>query len=86
MPTYVQPIAQHRDHPERLLLRGADGRIYVWSGDDPAGSPREIDRAVARWMLAGARLRRIPGPRVWFHAADLPLADAAATVSGDGAR
>ena len=86
MHAYVQPIAQHRDHPERLLLRGANGRAYVWCGDDPAGRPEEIDRAVARWLLAGDQLRRLPGPGVWFHAADLPLADATARLAGDGAR
>lgn len=69
---YLQPIAQHTDHPERLLLRGADGRWYVWTGERPEAWPAEIAAATAAWMLVQPGLRLLPGPHVWLHPADLP--------------
>ena len=83
---YLQPLAQHRHHPERLLLRGADGRAYVWFGDDPDARPAEIDRAVARWFLQGHDLIRLPSPGIWLHADDLPLAATVGALSHDGRR
>jgi hypothetical protein len=70
---YVQPIAQHVDHPERLLLRGADGRWYLWSGDRLESALVEIPSATAAWLLVRPALRLLPGPLVWLHPADLPL-------------
>jgi hypothetical protein len=69
---YLQPIAQHADHPERLLLRGADGRWYVWTGERPAALPAEIAPATAAWMLVQPGLRLLPGPLIWLHPSDLP--------------
>ena len=83
---YMQPLAQHRNHPERLLLRGADGRVYVWFGDNPDAAPAEIDRAVARWFLQRPDLIRLPTPGIWLHATDLPLAAPARALTHDGRR
>lgn len=70
---YVQPIAQHGDHPERLLLQGEDGCVYVWLGEDPNAAPEEIAPATAAWLLTLPCLDVIPAPRVWFQATDLPV-------------
>ena len=69
---YLQPIAQHVDHPERLLLRAADGRWYVWSGDRPEAKPEEVSARTAAWLLIQPGLRLLPAPHVWLHPADLP--------------
>ena len=75
MPSYLQPIAQHPANPERLLLRDEDDRAYVWLGNDPGGSPEEIDPRTAAWFLNHRWLRPLPCPRYWLHAADLPVAN-----------
>lgn len=74
MNAYVQPIAQHARHPERLMLRGEDDRYYVWQGDDPTAEPEEIEPATAIWLLTRSALVCLAEPRVWVHVADLPLA------------
>ena len=74
--TYVQPIAQHVEHPERLLLRAEDDRLHVWLGDDPDAVPEEIDPRTASWLLTGRWLCPLPAPGFWFHVADLPVVDA----------
>lgn len=71
---YVQPIAQHHEHPERLLLKAEDGRAYVWLGEDPDGTPEEIEPATATWLLTLPSLRQLSQPRVWFQVTDLPVA------------
>ena len=75
MPIYVQPIAQHLAHPERLLLRTEDDRAFVWLGDDPTARPEEIDPRTAAWLQTRPWLRPLPLPRFWLHVADLPLAE-----------
>ena len=74
MNAYVQPIAQHVRHPERLVLRGEDDRYYVWHGDDPTAAPEEIEPTTAIWLLTRADMVCLDEPRVWLHVADLPLA------------
>ena len=87
---YVQPIAQHAAHPERLLLRGANGRWYVWTGERPEAAPEEIPLAMAAWLLIQPELRLLPAPHVWLHPADLPMLPVDAwrgrtdPASGDG--
>jgi len=75
MPIYVQPIAQHLAHPERLLLRAEDDRAFVWLGDDPDATPEEIDPRTAAWLQTRPWLHPLPLPRFWLHVADLPLAE-----------
>jgi hypothetical protein len=70
---YLQPIAQHVDHPERLLLRDGEGRWFVWTGERPEEAPAEIPAATAEWLLTQAGLEVIEGPNVWIHKNDLPL-------------
>ena len=72
MPEYLQPLAQHRYHPERLLLRSAGGRSFVWFGEDPRALPEEIEPATAAWMLEQGTLRPLSLP-VWVHVGDLPV-------------
>ena len=72
MPEYLQPMAQHRDHPERLLLRAASGRTFVWFGDEPRAVPEEIEPATAAWLLGQAAIRPLALP-VWLHVGDLPV-------------
>ena len=86
MPTYVQPIAQHRVHPERLLLAADDGRSYVWRGDDPDAGPEEIESSTATWLQRRSWLRPLPFPRFWLHVADLPLAPVPSRESEVGRR
>jgi hypothetical protein len=69
---YLQPIAQHEDHPERLLLCDGDGHWYVWTGERPEEAPAEIPAATADWLLTQPGLRRIAAA-VWIHPNDLPL-------------
>lgn len=73
MNSYVQPIAQHARHPERLLLRGEDDFYYVWHGDDPSAAPEEIEAATAIRLLTRPDMVCLGEPRVWLHVADLPL-------------
>jgi hypothetical protein len=82
MPEYLQPVAQHPDHPERLLLRSSDGRFFVWSGEDPGRLPEEIEPATARWLLQSSPLKGLTA-RLWFHRDDLPLAPEPSRVSPD---
>ncbi|MFL5760895.1 MAG: hypothetical protein ACJ789_14320 [Thermomicrobiales bacterium] len=74
MQSYVQVIAQHRDRPERFLIRSADDRWFVWFGDG-AGTPlQEIDEPIADWLRRQTGLTMLPEPHFWFALADLPLA------------
>jgi hypothetical protein len=73
MPAYLQPIAQHRLFPTRLLLRGDDGRDYVWLGAAPGAPIEEIAPGTARWLQASRWTEPIPS-RVWLHVDDLPIA------------
>ena len=73
MPIYVQPIAQHIVYRERLLVRDAEGRAYVWTGDDPGRGVEEIEAGTALWLLTRSWMSPLP-PRVWLHVDDLPLA------------
>lgn len=83
-PDYLQPIAQHPDHPERLLLSAPDERFFVWSGEDPGRLPEEIEPPTAAWLLERAPLRTL-ACRVWIHRDDLPLAPEPSRLSPDGA-
>ncbi|MDQ3044970.1 MAG: hypothetical protein M3R06_07460 [Chloroflexota bacterium] len=74
MLSYLQPVAQHLDHPERLLLRSGDGRFFVWRGESAQDRPEEIDQPLARWLVAQERIEVLPAPLMWFRVDDLPLA------------
>jgi hypothetical protein len=65
-------IGHHAAQPERLLIRSADGRWYVWFGDR-AGTPlREINEPIADWLRRQSDLTMLPEPLFWLHVDDLP--------------
>jgi hypothetical protein len=70
---YLQPVAQHVDHPQRLLLRDGQGRWYVWTGERPEDAPAEIPAETAAWLLTQPGLLPLDAPHVWIHPNDLPL-------------
>lgn len=72
MPSYFQPIAQHRSYPDRLLLHGADGRCYVWLGDTPERTVEEIAGSTALWLQTNGWAESLDRD-VWFHVDDLPI-------------
>ncbi len=79
MPTYLMPIAQHQADPVRLLLRGDNGHLYLWQGDD-MGDVEETTTEFAAWLLERGWVRPLD-PVIWLHTADLPLAPRGASAS-----
>lgn len=73
MPPYVQPIARHLVFPERFLLRCADDRWLVWSGDAAGSRPEEIAAGTARWLLTRSWIVPVTDAGAWVHVDDLPL-------------
>lgn len=69
---YVQPIAQHVAHPERLLLRGERNGWFLWAGqlDEDVVA---IEPALAAYILNRPEMSRLSHPRMWFSTEDLPL-------------
>lgn len=76
---YMQPIAVHRTHEERLLLHDEAGRCFLWAGE-PDEDPTEIPPALAHYFLHRREMLVLaPHQRMWFGVSDLPLrADIAA--------
>lgn len=76
---YMQPIAVHRRHEERLLLHDDEGRCYLWAGE-PDQDPAEIPQVLAHYLLRRCEMLVLaPQQRMWFGMSDLPLrADVAA--------
>lgn len=70
---YVQPVAQHTTHPERLLLRDAHGEWLLWTGQSDE-EPVAIEPELAAYILDRPEIAALPAPRMWFSTADLPLA------------
>lgn len=69
--SYVQPVASHRQIPERLLLRDNAGQCYIWFGD---GRDMEtIPVPVAEWMLSRPEVAQLHSPMLWFDVSSLPL-------------
>ncbi len=72
---YVQPIASHRKHPERLLLRDDTGQCYLWHGDG-----REVEAVpapLAAWICDRPEMYQLQSPLLWFDSSSLPLDTAA---------
>ena len=76
---YMQPIAVHRVHDERLLLHDEEGHCFLWAGE-PEQGPTEIPQVLAHYLLHRRELLVLaPHQRMWFVVDDLPLrADIAA--------
>lgn len=69
--SYVQPVASHRQIPERLLLRDNTGQCYIWFGD---GRDLEtVPAPVAEWMLSRPEVTHLRSPVLWFDVSSLPL-------------
>jgi len=69
---YVQPVAQHVNHPERLLLRDAGDEWFLWTGQSDE-EPIAIEPELAAFLLSRPELTPLPTPRMWFSTVDLPL-------------
>lgn len=69
---YVQPIAQHLTHPERLLLRDERDCWFLWTGqlDEDVVA---IEPELAAYIFRRPEMSTLPQPRMWFATDDLPL-------------
>ena len=69
---YVQPMAQHVAHPERLLLRDQRDQWFLWAGqlDEEVVA---IEPELAAYILNRPEIAPLPLPRMWFATDDLPL-------------
>jgi len=69
--TYVQPLASHMEHPERLLVRDQQGCWYLWFGDGQEMTGITDD--LASWIAERPEMVRLAAPRHWFDIECLPL-------------
>lgn len=79
MHAYVQVVAQHVVHPERLLVRCSEGSYALWFGDDHRAEMVDVEPRLADYLETARVVRRLPVPHLWFHLDDLPLAPASST-------
>lgn len=84
---YMQPVAIHLLHDERLILLDEDGNWYLWIGEadaDPIGIPHRM----AHYLMDCKEMQCLePGQQMWFVLADLPVREPASTnpdVMGHG--
>jgi len=74
---YMQPVAIHRIHAERLLLTDDDNRWFLWMGEadqEPVGIPQGL----AAYLLERRELLPLElHQRMWFVVADLPVREPA---------
>jgi hypothetical protein len=74
---YMQPVAIHRLHPERLLLTDDTDRWYVWMGEVDT-EPVEVAEDLAFYLLNRRELQPLElHQRMWFVVADLPVRERA---------
>jgi hypothetical protein len=70
---YMQPVAVHRSHLERLLLTDDTDGWFLWMGDHDA-DPVEIPQELAFYLLDREELQLLElHQRMWFVVADLPV-------------
>lgn len=70
---YLQPVAIHRSHVERLLLTDDTDLWYLWMGELDA-DPVEIPRELAFYLLDREEMQMLElHQRMWFVVADLPV-------------
>lgn len=70
---YMQPVAVHRLHSERLILIDGEARCYLWLGEEGTG-PLEIPQALARYLVCREEIELLDVPqRMWFVVDDLPV-------------
>lgn len=84
---YMQPVAIHRRHAERLILLDDHGDWYLWVGEEGA-EPIEIPHCMAHYLMGRREMHRLdPWQQMWFVLADLPVREPAGTnpdVMGQG--
>jgi hypothetical protein len=74
---YMQPVAVHRSHFERLLLTDDTERWFLWMGEH-AADPVEIPQELAFYLLDREELQLLElHQRMWFVVADLPVREPA---------
>ena len=74
---YMQPVAVHRSHLERLLLTDDTDRWFLWMGEHDA-DPVEIPQELAFYLLDREELQMLElHQRMWFVVADLPVGEPA---------
>jgi hypothetical protein len=70
---YLQPVAVHRSHVERLLLTDDTDLWFLWMGEHDV-DPVEIPRELAFYLLDREEMQMLEcHQRMWFVVADLPV-------------
>ena len=69
--TYVQPLASHIAHRERLLVRDQHGAWHLWFGNGQRMV--DIPEATAAWMLDRPEMTCLEAPLHWYDVECLPL-------------
>lgn len=69
--TYVQPLASHAAHPERLLVRDQHGSWHLWFGDGQMMISVPDDTAT--WILERPEMVCLDTPLHWYDVECLPL-------------
>jgi hypothetical protein len=70
---YMQPVAMHHEHPERLILTDDDARWFLWMGEKDTG-PIEIPQSLALFLMDRREMQPLEmRQRMWFVLDDLPL-------------
>lgn len=69
--TYVQPLASHVAHPERLLVRDQVGAWHLWFGDGQMMV--SIPDDTAAWMLERPEMACLDAPHHWYDIECLPV-------------
>ncbi len=70
-PSYLWPIAHHRDAPERLLLRNESGTWFLWFGDGT--ELVDIPDDLVHWILDRPEMVMLGEDLVWFEHSSLPV-------------
>ncbi len=74
---YMQPVAVHRSHVERLLLTDDNDEWFLWMGEHDA-DPVEIPQELAFYLLDRDEMQLLElHQRMWFIVADLPVREPA---------
>jgi hypothetical protein len=70
---YLQPVAIHRMHAERLLLTDDEARWFLWMGEADA-DPIEIPARLAMYLMDRSVMHQLGATqRMWFMVSDLPV-------------
>ena len=68
---YLQPVAYHRDAPERLLLTDEAGAWFLWFGDERGLT--DVPDLLAQWVLGRSEMISLSGDLMWFDVSSLPV-------------